>query len=882
MKSSSLAEIQLPTLDEIEKEWAKRNLTRFMHRVSPKLSYAWEAKHDRYLAEKLMAVERGEIKRLMVFEPPRHFKSQTASVHFPPWFLGRNPDRRVAITSYSSSLAETFSRQARDKITEYGEELFNIRLSRKSSAVDNWQLDGHIGGLVAVGVGGSLTGKGANCFPSGTMILTINGAIDISTLATMEEPPLVLSYDHINDKLVYKRIIASQRKWSSDFTEITTFGGRAIKSTREHHYYECERGYREAQVLRSGDRLVAVSWEQNLPLVRQDNAQKVHDLPGMLRQKEGSKSYSPLCFLRHRIQQTSIRIREGLTQNRLHKCLLFDKMQSGAPRNKTQQKMSYLWNCLKQATGQILLFNMQEKGRGSNPKEISQKNMSSMWDRISTKIKSDHILFKRLCRRSPFRQNERFWELAFQGRNKLCQMVRSDETDYPREGQSRVSGLREEGKIQKDKLAGTDYSKIKSHYSSRKQRCNEQSAREFNNPVWNVSSKTPFIETDAVSSTCNICGPSIPVYDIQVEGTSNFFANGILVHNCLIIDDPHKDREEANSQTIRDKVWDWYTSTAYTRLEPDGAVILILTRWHEDDLAGRLLKAMDSEDGDKWEVVSFPAFAEENDVLGRQPGEALWPERFTAEKLKSIRVAIGSREFTSLYQQKPQALEGGAFKAPWFNWYTRDDITYNDKEDTWYFLDQPLKIYQGVDPATTEKTYSDDFVDITIGVTPSFEVLVLDDLYGQFDPGDQANMIAENYLDWLPEQIGMEDNGGQKYLVAEVKKWHKTHKDHPIIKVKAVTQTGDKYSRITRLVPFVEAGGLYLRRSNESEEGWRDMDRLPAIKIHPKMRKLYEQLVTFAPSMAHDDHPDALDITIHVGAKRGMQKFFEKRIKEAE
>lgn len=133
--------------------------------------------------------------------------------------------------------------------------------------------------------------------------------------------------------------------------------------------------------------------------------------------------------------------------------------------------------------------------------------------------------------------------------------------------------------------------------------------------------------------------------------------------DLIIIDDPVKNREEANSLTYREKVWSWYTDDLYTRLEPGGQIILIMTRWHEDDLAGRILA---SEDGPNWTVVSLPALAEANDPLGREPGAALCPDRYDVTGLADIRTAIGSRAFAALYQQRPVEQEGGAFKRSWF------------------------------------------------------------------------------------------------------------------------------------------------------------------------------------------------------------------------
>lgn len=130
--------------------------------------------------------------------------------------------------------------------------------------------------------------------------------------------------------------------------------------------------------------------------------------------------------------------------------------------------------------------------------------------------------------------------------------------------------------------------------------------------------------------------------------------------HILLIDDPVKDREEAESELRRETIWNWYTSTAYTRLMPGGAVILIQTRWHEDDLGGRLLEA-EQKGGDQWVKVNLPALKD---------GKALWPERYNAEALKRIKAAIGSRDFEALYQQNPTPDDGTFFQRDWFKRHT--------------------------------------------------------------------------------------------------------------------------------------------------------------------------------------------------------------------
>lgn len=132
--------------------------------------------------------------------------------------------------------------------------------------------------------------------------------------------------------------------------------------------------------------------------------------------------------------------------------------------------------------------------------------------------------------------------------------------------------------------------------------------------------------------------------------------------HLICIDDPIKKREEAESEVYREKIWDWYTDDLITRLEPRGAIILTLTRWHHDDLAARAI----ASESARWTVVRLPALAEKGDPLGRREGAALWPERYDVESLHRIREiqtkGDGTYSFESLYQQNPTPREGSFFK----------------------------------------------------------------------------------------------------------------------------------------------------------------------------------------------------------------------------
>lgn len=141
--------------------------------------------------------------------------------------------------------------------------------------------------------------------------------------------------------------------------------------------------------------------------------------------------------------------------------------------------------------------------------------------------------------------------------------------------------------------------------------------------------------------------------------------------DLLLIDDPFKNREEAESLVNRDKVWNWFTSTAYTRLMPGGRIVIILTRWHEDDIVGRIFNTdyVPKEESDKWFRLDLPAIVEE----GQEKERALWPERYPLDVLRSTRAFIGERDWNALYQQRPTPPEGVFYKQSMIYPYEREE-----------------------------------------------------------------------------------------------------------------------------------------------------------------------------------------------------------------
>jgi predicted phage terminase large subunit-like protein len=191
--------------------------------------------------------------------------------------------------------------------------------------------------------------------------------------------------------------------------------------------------------------------------------------------------------------------------------------------------------------------------------------------------------------------------------------------------------------------------------------------------------------------------------------------------DLLVIDDPIKDREEADSKTLRDKLWGWFTDVAMTRLMTAGArVVIIMTRWHEDDLVGRLIDPKNSyyvpEEAANWKVLSLPAIAVNDDPMGRKFGEPLWPERFDLDFLNQAK-RLNPKGFSALYQGSPSPDDGDYFKREWLKFYTPSELPRN------------LRFYVASDHAVSTDQERDATCLLPVGVDDEDNIWVLPDVW---------------------------------------------------------------------------------------------------------------------------------------------------------
>ena len=296
--------------------------------------------------------------------------------------------------------------------------------------------------------------------------------------------------------------------------------------------------------------------------------------------------------------------------------------------------------------------------------------------------------------------------------------------------------------------------------------------------------------------------------------------------HILVIDDPVKNRDDAESQNARESTWDWYTSTAYTRLAPGGGVLVILTRWHDDDLAGRLLKAA-ADNGEQWEVVNYPARAEVDEQF-RKAGEALHRERYDEEALARIEKAVGPRDWSALYQQNPVADDG--------DYFTRDMIQYYDREEVDF---SQMRFYCAWDLAIGKKDRNDYTVGMVVGVDEYDQLFVVDVVRGRFDGFEIVERILDLYEEWRPSIIGIERGHIEMALGPFLEKRIRERGLYEAFIKDLKTGRRDKEARARAIQGRMQQGMVYLPR-DEQFTG-----------------PLVAELLRF-PNGVHDDQVDAL------------------------
>lgn len=300
------------------------------------------------------------------------------------------------------------------------------------------------------------------------------------------------------------------------------------------------------------------------------------------------------------------------------------------------------------------------------------------------------------------------------------------------------------------------------------------------------------------------------------------------------VDDPFKGSEDAGSPTQRERVWDWWQSVLLTRLEPQGSVLLVNTRWDDDDLSGRLLK----EEPDDWIVIDLPAIAlTDDDPLGRQPGQALWPERYNEDDYARIRKSVGERVWWALYQQQPRPLEGGVWQWSW--------ITANRISPAAFRGVDLTRAIVAIDPSGGSGTANDETGIVGAGRDATGESYLFADRSGRHGAnawGTEACLLA---LDSGADAFVVETNfGGDMTRQVLIQAWQELERTsrtqgRPMPRIIEVNAKQGKRLRAEPIAQLYEQG------------------RIHHVGEFPDLER---QMVTWIPGL---NSPDRMDAAVH-------------------
>jgi predicted phage terminase large subunit-like protein len=344
----------------------------------------------------------------------------------------------------------------------------------------------------------------------------------------------------------------------------------------------------------------------------------------------------------------------------------------------------------------------------------------------------------------------------------------------------------------------------------------------------------------------------------------------------IMIDDPVKNRAQAESERFRENCWDWFNDDIYTRLEPQGAIILTQTRWHDDDLAGRLIREME-EGGEQWTVVNLPALAEGEagspksqvpevpsedsrsskvepgaqrlgpgtwdlglDELGRLPGQALCPDRYDEEALLRIKSKLGAYSFAALYQQRPIPHDGALFKRKWF---TGKIVEKAPRGLT--------RWVRGYDLAVSTKTSADYTASFRCAIDNDGNLFIADGFRERIEYPEQRRYVVGRMTSEKNTEHGIEKALHGQAFVQDLRQMRQVRG----VPFKAVRVESDKYTRALAWANMAEEGKVYLVQG-----AW--------------INTFLEEVCRFTGrGDTHDDQVDAVSLAVGLLAKPRGKSF---------
>ena len=750
-------------------------------------------RHHKIMAEKFEAIAEGTLKRLIICMPPRHSKSEMGSFLFPAWFLGKYPGKKIIQASHTAELAVGFGRKVRNLVdTDAYKEVFpELELRADSKAAGRWDTSNG-GSYFAIGIGGAVTGKGADCVYFSCKVLTRRGIVPLSKVRVGDE---VYGYDHERQRDGWSRVHAgsTQRK-----PELVRVGG--VLCTPEHRIFTSS-GYKQAQHAT-------------------DFA--VRDL----RKQVPEKAQGP--------SECDSQMGRGTAPNT---GLLFRKMQSCEKARTNMRLRERKVSSSGDMQGMLSEGKACSSGVFKLQKNIhqtcfgTQKRLRAAWGRLSVFLLKGMLLVTSGKRAD--KDSGKYREMSdMQSRNSGRKEVLFDEVLLREEGQEH--GLHREmvNEEASDKAQGQRSlcvlreGKASDSRSSHRPQRTEQRHDKSHNAVRAVPCPIPYTDIGSCAEDYHglLQGKGQWVVDIQTE-THNFFVAGqevsseqeffekaILAHNCLIIDDPHDEQEgQSGDPAVFDHAYEWYTSGPRQRLQPGGSIIIICTRWSRRDLVGQVLKASAARKGtDEWEVIEFPAIM--------PSGKPLWPEFWPLEELEAIKAEIPVHKWEAQYQQNPSSEGAALVKREWWRIWEHDNPPQCN-----YFI-------QSWDTAFLKKERADYSACTTWGVfyhpdengNEQANIILMDAFRDKLEFPSLKKTALEMYQYWQPDNVLIEAKAAGLPLIFELRAMG--------IPVNEYTPSrgNDKIARVNAIADMFSSGRIWVPQTRFAEEVMEEFASFPA------------------------------------------------------
>lgn len=646
---------------EIFKELCENDFSffckQFLKIVEPETHFEWNWHMDA-LCYGCEAVYYGTYQNLDIQIPPRMLKSLIISVLYPTWCWTKTPSMKFLCASRSFDLSVKFNQQRRDLIQsrEYTA-LWPIVLKEDQNTTHKFA-NYHRGFMQSVSAGGKVTGEGADCFEGSTLVETDQGPMSIEKLHDLARisQVKVLSINHESGNFEYKRVKKTRRTKSNNIVRTSFSNGSVITSTSDHKFFTVGRGYEPIFDPQGFKEKRFVSLVRN-----QDKSDLLHGLPEVGQNPSGEISMRPLQFGKDGF--TSGHGEEGAAQL-IENLLLLDKMQNGIsePKGDDGKFMRDMRaaDCKENGQRDSSKKDMPELprvGAKFKQKDESNRDLSNLPESIQEIISAETLLG---CLQSgePIEANDRTnqgvigrqdWELLFQHP--------IEEDTKPDKELLRLRTERE--------FAGSSY-----RLGLQKQQSGESCGSLRILPHNSPQDQRPKLDPETKITLQEQLSAEIDVYDIEVEDNHNFFANGLLVHNCLLSDDL-LDAIDAFSKAKREAACLWYSNAFYNRAQNKKKVkrINVNQRLHQKDISGHL------EENHNFERLVLPMIKMKDDLTTiefkdpRQEGEYLFPARYGQEEMEDDYKGLGVYGWSAQYQQTPRPIGGGIIKEEWIRYY---------------------------------------------------------------------------------------------------------------------------------------------------------------------------------------------------------------------